>query len=117
MITIEFECVLSAGINAFAVREEVCVWTELSKDGTIRKDLSLDAIDFTGDAHVNHLVEVVIKSAFIVFKVHIWACTSFACTRIAVFGYEATAFAPHQYFIDSATLAFTSRVTVKNFLA
>ena len=83
MITIEFECVLSARINSFAVREEVRVWTQLSKDGTIRKDLSLDAIDFTGDAHVNYLVEVVIKSALVVLKVHIWACTGFACARIA----------------------------------
>ena len=83
MITIEFECVLSARINSFAVREEVRVWTQLSKDGTIRKDLSLDAIDFTGDAHVNHLVEVVIKSALVVLKVHIWACTGFAFARIA----------------------------------
>lgn len=73
MLTSEAEGILRSRVNSIAIGEQVCERSDLAKYGTIGHDLFLNTFDFCCDTHVNHLVEVVLLTTFVILEVGLWA--------------------------------------------
>jgi hypothetical protein len=116
MVALEAEGVGRALVDAFAVSEQVGVRGHLSKHGSVRQDLSLDAVNLLGDAEVNDFVDVVGLAALVLLEVLLGALSLLTNARVAGLGDEASALAPRQHLVHSAAEAVWVLVAVDQLL-